>query len=222
MDWSEQATTASDVIALQKFRDLFSGEVLRKGQEISVGSLAVVFTDLKSSTKLYREIGDAPAFGLVMNHFNILKASIATHGGALIKTIGDAVMAVFSRPIDAIHAMLEAGKILENPPDGTRPLKLKAGIHYGHCIAVTLNDKLDYFGSTVNLAARLEQFSSGGDVILSESVLQDPEAKLFVDSHKSSHALDLLETALKGFDAEQFRLWRLISLDIPSSAQVKS
>ena len=98
MAWTDQATTAAEVTALQMFRDLFSSEALRPGEQISVGTLTVLFTDLRDSTKLYREIGDATAFGRVMNHFDVLRKAIAEHDGAIVKTIGDAVMAVFRTP----------------------------------------------------------------------------------------------------------------------------
>src|SRR3989442_13149618 len=90
--WSDDAATAAEVTALQVFRDLFASEALRPGEQISVGTLTVLFTDLKNSTRLYREIGDATAFGRVMNHFDVLKQAIAAEDGALVKTIGDAVM----------------------------------------------------------------------------------------------------------------------------------
>jgi class 3 adenylate cyclase len=90
--------TAAEVTALQMFRDLFAAEALRSGEQISVGTLTVLFTDLKNSTRLYREIGDATAFGRVMNHFDVLKQVIAEEDGAMVKTIGDAVMAVFRQP----------------------------------------------------------------------------------------------------------------------------
>lgn len=80
----------------------------------------------------------------------------------MVKTIGDAVMAVFRRPGAALRVVRSAQQALASPVDGAQPLLLKAGIHYGPCIAVTLNDRLDYFGTTVNLAARLNRFSSGG------------------------------------------------------------
>jgi hypothetical protein len=146
MAWTDQATTAAEVTALQMFRDLFSSEALRPGEQISVGTLTVLFTDLRDSTKLYREIGDATAFGRVMNHFDVLRKAIAEHDGAIVKTIGDAVMAVFRSAAEALTAMLEAQRLLAEPPEGTMPLKLKAGLHTGPCIAVTLNDRLDYFG----------------------------------------------------------------------------
>jgi class 3 adenylate cyclase len=208
--WGDQATTAADVIALQVFRDLFSQQALRPGQQISVGSLTILFTDLRDSTRLYRRVGDAPAFGLVMTHFDVLRVAIAAEEGAIVKTIGDAVMAVFRRPIGAILALQRAMRDLAAPADDRPPLSLKAGIHYGPCIAVTLNDRLDYFGSTVNIAARLEGQSRGGDIIISNAIRDDPEvAALLGDPTASLHA-EPLHATLKGLDDEQFALWRLL------------
>src|SRR5205807_8043682 len=207
--WSDQAATAAEVTALQMFRDLFATEALRRGEQISVGTLTVLFTDLRNSTRLYREIGDATAFGRVMNHFDVLKNAIAEHDGALVKTIGDAVMAVFRRPANAVRAMLEAQQRLANPPDGMLPLTLKAGLHTGPCIAVTLNDRLDYFGSTVNLAARLEGQSTGDDVIVSSAVYADPEVRELLSDPENGFLASRFEMPLKGFEQEQFELWRV-------------
>ncbi len=205
--WSDQAATAAEVTALQIFRDLFSSEALRRGEQFSVGTLTVLFTDLKSSTQLYREIGDATAFGRVMNHFDVVKKLIAEEDGALVKTIGDAVMAVFRRPASALKAMLAAQELLASPPAGVAPLTLKAVIHCGPCIAVTLNDRLDYFGSTVNLAARLESLSTGNDVIISRALYDDPEVRELLDS-EGFEAVPF-QHELKGFAEEQFELWRV-------------
>lgn len=207
MAWNDQATTAAEVTALQMFRDLFAAEALRPGEQISVGTLTVLFTDLRDSTKLYREIGDATAFGRVMSHFDVLKKAIAEHDGAIVKTIGDAVMAVFRCAADGVTAMLEAQRTLAQPTDGRTPLQLKAGLHTGPCIAVTLNDRLDYFGSTVNLAARLEALSSGNDVIISRSVFEDAKVRELVDSKRLSATE--FDMSLKGFDNERFALWRV-------------
>ena len=207
MAWNDQATTAAEVTALQMFRDLFASEALRPGEQISVGTLTVLFTDLRDSTKLYREIGDATAFGRVMNHFDVLRKAIAEHDGAVVKTIGDAVMGVFRSAADGLVAMLEVQHALAQPSDGSKPLQLKAGLHTGPCIAVTLNDRLDYFGSTVNLAARLEGLSSGNDVIISRPVYEDAEVRELLDS-KGLNATEF-DMTLKGFDDERFELWRI-------------
>ena len=207
--WTDDATTAAEVTALQRFRDLFAGEALRPGERISVGSLAVLFTDLCGSTRLYNEIGDASAFGLVMNHFDVLMEAIDAEEGAIVKTIGDAVMAVFKRPVSAIRAILAANQRLTEASEGLSELRLKAGMHYGPCIAVTLNDRLDYFGSTVNIASRLEHLSEGADLVMSATVHDDPEVRQFLDDASQSFNIDPTATTLKGFDEAQFDLWRM-------------
>ncbi len=207
--WSDQATTAADVTALQIFRDLFANEALRPGEQISVGSLTILFTDLRGSTRLYREIGDAPAFGLVMSHFDVLKDAIAAEGGAIVKNIGDAVMAVFRQPASSMRAVIRAQKALALPPRPLRPLILKVGIHYGPCIAVNLNDRLDYFGSTVNAASRLVELSNGQDVIISGVVRRDPEISALLADPANGLTAMQDETTLKGFDEERFEIWRV-------------
>ena len=207
MEWSDQATTAAEVTSLQMFRDLFATEALRPGEQISVGTLTILFTDLRHSTQLYREIGDATAFGRVMSHFDVVKKSIAEHDGAIVKTIGDAVMGVFRSAADGLRAMVEVQEILATPPDGSMPLTLKAGLNTGPCIAVTLNDRLDYFGSTVNMAARLECLSSGSDVIISRSVYEDAKVQEVIKSEGLT--AEEFDMSLKGFDDERFELWRV-------------
>jgi class 3 adenylate cyclase len=207
--WSDDVATAAEVTALQIFRDLFAAEALRSGEQISVGTLTVLFTDLKNSTRLYREIGDATAFGRVMNHFDVLKEVIAEEEGAMVKTIGDAVMAVFRQPAGALRAMLHAQQRLAAPPAGMEPLRLKAGLHMGPCIAVTLNDRLDYFGSTVNLAARLEGQSTGDDVVISSAIYSDPAVRELLSDPANRLTATTFEIPLKGFDEEKFNLWRV-------------
>jgi class 3 adenylate cyclase len=207
LEWSDQATTAAEVTALQMFRDLFASEALRPGEQISVGTLTVLFTDLRNSTQLYRQIGDATAFGRVMNHFDVVRKTIVDHDGAVVKTIGDAVMAVFRSSVDGLLAMLEVQRTLAAPADGSQPLQLKAGLNTGPCIAVTLNDRLDYFGSTVNMAARLEGLSSGADVIISGTVYEDAKVQQLIESETLSAVQ--FDMSLKGFDDERFELWRV-------------
>ena len=211
--WSDQAATAAEITALQIFRDLFSSEALRAGEQISVGTLTVLFTDLRNSTRMYRDIGDATAFGRVMNHFDVLRQAIVAEDGALVKTIGDAVMAVFRQPENALRAMLKAQRHLGAPPDGSPPLTVKAGLHTGPCIAVTLNDRLDYFGSTVNMAARLEALSTGTDVVISRAAYDDPEVREMLDGPASELSAEHFHIELKGFDEESFELWRVRTIE---------
>ena len=204
--WSDQASTAADVTALQVFRDLFATEVVRPGEEISIGSVTLMFTDLRDSTRLYRKIGDASAFGRVREHFEILEKSIAEEGGAIVKTMGDAVMATFRHPIDALRSVWNAQT--EIAKRGEPMLWLKVGLHKGPCIVVNLNDRLDYFGSTVNITSRLPGFSMGGELIFSEDFNQDPEIQEFLAQNIKPDALNRFTGDLKGFD-EPFTMWRL-------------
>jgi class 3 adenylate cyclase len=207
--WSDQAATAAEVIVLQAFRDLFASEALRPGERIAVGQVTLVFTDLLGSTRLYREVGDAPAFGHVMDHFAVLRDAVAAEGGGLVKTMGDAIMAAFRRPLPALRAVLEAQRRLAAGEGSRRPLTLRAGIHAGPCIAVTLNERLDYFGSAVNLAARLEGLSRGGDLVVSGVVADDPEVAAWLAGAGPGVTVERFETPVRGFDGERFTVCRI-------------
>src|SRR5260370_25131506 len=119
-----------------------------------------------------------------MDHFGILREGVTRHHGGLVKTIGDAIMAVFTDPANAVGAALDIQRGIReyNADHRGQPLVLKLGIHQGTCIAVTLNERLDYFGTVVNIAARLESQSHGGDVVVSPSVPADPRVHALMNS----------------------------------------
>jgi len=165
-----------------------------------------MFTDLRNSTKMYREIGDAPAFGRVREHFEILEKAVAAEGGSIVKTMGDAIMAAFRHPVSAVRAIWVVQKQIA--ARGDPPLSLKVGIHHGPCIVVNLNDRLDYFGSTVNITSRLPNFSMGGEVILSEPIRNDPEVIEFLERHALPNSLTRFQGEIRGFD-QSMDLWRI-------------
>jgi class 3 adenylate cyclase len=179
--WTREALTAPEVVSLQVFRDLFAEATLRPGDEAAVGQVALLFTDLSGSTALYERIGDAAAFNTVRDHFAFLAAIVRDNDGAVVKTIGDAVMASFGDPADAVKAALAMQARIAGfnraHGAGDRELVLKIGVHVGASVIVSLNERLDYFGSTVNMAARLQGQSAGGDIVLSCAVADDPAVK---------------------------------------------
>jgi class 3 adenylate cyclase len=197
--WVADALTADRLTTRQTFRDLFSAETLRPGDDVGIARIVLMFTDLKGSTALYERVGDAAAYHLVRDHFAFLAASVRAHDGALVKTIGDAVMAAFSDPARAIDAALAIQREVAafNAAHGGEQIAIKLGLHCGPTIAVTLNDRLDYFGTTVNLAARLQGESRGGDIVLSEAMLADAAAA----ARLVPFALSAESARLKGFDA---------------------
>lgn len=205
--WVADALTADRVTALQAFRDLFSEDVLRPGDEVAVGRIALLFSDLKGSTALYQSIGDASAYQLVRDHFAVLANVIRDHEGAIVKTIGDAVMAAFVSPAQAVAAAMDIQRQIggfNSASPGRPDIMIKLGIHAGPSIAVTLNDRLDYFGSTVNMAARLQGESQGGEIVLSPEIAADPA----VEQALAGRVLHPDQAALKGFD-QPIRFFRL-------------
>jgi class 3 adenylate cyclase len=183
---NDNAATAAMVIAISEFRTLFSEEVLSPDTPVSVGAVALMFTDLKASTSLYEQIGEAPAYGLVRHHFDLLKETIAKCDGTLVKTIGDSVMAAFFDPEKAIEAAFEMHREINEDNDrrGQPSLSLKIGIHHGSCIAVNLNEILDYFGTSVNVAARVQKESRGGDIVITEEIWQDSHVQAVLQKQK--------------------------------------
>ncbi|HYB08910.1 MAG TPA: adenylate/guanylate cyclase domain-containing protein [Alphaproteobacteria bacterium] len=174
--WVAEALTAHRATTMQAFRDLLPEQALRPAEHVEIDNVTLMFTDLASSTSLYERVGDGQAYRLVRDHFDFLADAVRRNNGAIVKTIGDAVMAAFSEPADAVRTALDIqGQVTRfNANHGGEAITIKIGLHGGACIAVTMNERLDYFGSTVNIAARLQGQSQGGDVVLSERLSADP------------------------------------------------
>jgi len=170
--------TAKRLLTNQTFRDLFRTDTLDVDQRLKITSLTFLFTDLKGSTALYERVGDLVAYDLVREHFHVLYDVVRAEAGAVVKTIGDAVMATFSTPDRALAAALRMREEMAriNTERRNEDLLLKIGIHEGPCLAVRLNDTQDYFGRTVNIAARVQGLASSRAIHVTKSVVEDPNA----------------------------------------------
>ena len=168
--------TAKRMLTNQTFRDVFKADNLNIDQRLKITSLTFLFTDLKGSTALYERVGDLAAFDLVRAHFRALLEIISSEKGAVVKTIGDAVMATFVRPEHAIVAGLRMRAAMDalNVERGTDDLVVKIGIHEGPCLAVMLNERQDYFGQTVNIAARVQSLSTSQEIHITGPVIDAP------------------------------------------------
>jgi class 3 adenylate cyclase len=167
------------LLTRQTFRKLFRSERVDEQEGLGVRQVTFLFTDLKGSTALYERLGDLNAYALVREHFALLETVAHRHAGAIVKTIGDAVMAAFSRPVNAVEAALdilhEIGRF--NCEHGKSAIILKMGAHCGPSIAVSLNENLDYFGQTVNIAARVQSFADAGEICLTEALYTAPTVR---------------------------------------------
>jgi class 3 adenylate cyclase len=174
------------LLARQTFRRLFRSERVDEKEGLGIRQVTLLFTDLKGSTAMYERLGDLNAYAQVREHFALLGATVQEHSGAIVKTIGDAVMAVFSRPSDAVSAALDIlGQIERYNAEHAGPgFILKIGAHCGPSIAVTLNENLDYFGQTVNVAARVQSLADAGEICISEALYSAPGVAPLLAGHK--------------------------------------
>ncbi len=182
-------TPALHLINRPYFREKLGIQVLPPDHSLGVQHLAVFFSDLKASTRMYQKLGDAAAYHLVRQHFDVVFAAVERHGGSAVKTIGDGVMGTFFENAAALNGVIESVRGLaalnhHAGLTGEDCLRLKVGLHAGQCIVVTLNGRLDYFGSTVNIAARLSDQAEGNDIWLSKAVLEDSAARQIADALK--------------------------------------
>jgi adenylate cyclase len=217
--WKQSAATAALVTSMQDFRDLFPGEAVAPGEELGIESLAVLFTDLKGSTELYQKLGDAKAFGFVQNHFRYLVEAVSMNRGGVVKTMGDAVMAIFASAKDAVQAGVEMQRhwggfrgerfntiqrsrmgVGHRTKSDFDEVSLKVGIHQGSAIAINNAGKLDYFGTMVNKAARVQAQSVGDDVVFSLQVAEDPDVRAYLASTGLKE--EIVSVALKGLEGD--------------------
>ncbi len=165
--------TAKRLLSNQTFRNLYRTDTIAVDQRLKITSLTFLFTDLVGSTQLYERVGDLAAYDIVRAHFHLLNEIIGTEGGAVVKTIGDAVMATFPTPNRAIAAALRMRDALKSLNED---LFLKIGIHEGPCLAVSLNDRQDYFGQTVNIASRVQGLATSRSIFATAQVIADSRA----------------------------------------------
>lgn len=173
-------TTVHELMTIQRFRDWAQNEPLAPDEHLEVSQMTIWFSDLTGSTALYARNGDPFAYQLVREHFGLVGEAVQGAEGAIVKTMGDGVMGVFSRTVDAIDASLRVNRMLrefneEKGLEADRRLRLKIGIHTGPSIVVTLNHRLDYFGTTVNTASRVSNLARGEEIVLTKASYAQPE-----------------------------------------------
>ncbi|MGL1894213.1 MAG: adenylate/guanylate cyclase domain-containing protein [Spirochaetaceae bacterium] len=173
---SQTFVSGIDCIHIESFKELFDDDNLPFDQSLKIKNISILFTDIKGSTALYERVGDATAYRLIREHFHILFDIIAKYNGIVIKTIGDAVMASFKKPTDSTLAAIEIRerfKEFDTKLDSEREILVKMGIHMGSTIMVTLNKRIDYFGQTINIAARIQNEAKNNQILISEKVSKD-------------------------------------------------
>ena len=155
-------------------------DMLEKSRRVAppTGDIAVVFTDIQGSTKLWKR--SAIDMNLALEQHNeIIRAVYRNHDGYEVKTIGDAFMLTFQEAVPAVRCALDIQHRFKQAswPERLRlpeaGLVVRIGIHYGSTIAEEnpITGRVDYRGSTVNMASRTEAKAKGGTICVTRSVI---------------------------------------------------
>jgi class 3 adenylate cyclase/CHAT domain-containing protein len=151
-------------------------ELLRQRRELDTElrdkysrEVTILFTDIKGSTQFFEKRGDLEGRAMVQAHNDLLFPIVEKHGGTVIKTIGDAIMASFQLPSDAVASAIEMQRSLEchnRDTNAGEGISVRIGINHGTGLVETN----DVFGDVVNVAARIESLADGGEILVSETV----------------------------------------------------
>jgi class 3 adenylate cyclase len=212
LGYANDAATAHYLSTVDDFRRLFSRDLLKRGTALKVMRVVIFFSDLTGSTALYTSVGDAAAFRLVDDHFDVLREAITKNGGVIVKTMGDAVMAAFRDPAECIRASVASLRAFESfraSHEHGAKVGLKLGAFDGPCYVVTANGALDYFGQTVNVASRVQHLASSGEIIVPSTML----ASLSEDDRRTFHLSAPFEASVKGVEGSL----SLVRLTLPAT-----
>jgi class 3 adenylate cyclase len=209
--WRDHALRAGQLLSFQEFRDLFSEEYIGADVRLGVGEQTLLFTDVVGSTAFYAARGDPAAFIEIKRHFDEVFAIVAENRGAVVKTIGDAVMATFGDPVDAVKASAKIHRTF-HPTRADTPIRLRISLNTGPCIAVRLNSNADFFGGTVNVAAKLQALAEGYQIAMSDVTYRGPGVAEYLEGEKAE--LDQLTYTSKALPAPVgVRRWSVFKVE---------
>jgi class 3 adenylate cyclase len=196
--WSDDALRPGMLLSFQEFRDLFSEEYIGADVKLAVGEQTLLFTDVVGSTAFYASRGDPAAFVEIKKHFDEVFEIVRHNRGAVVKTIGDAVMATFVSPVDAVRASRQIHDAF-HPKRADTPIRLRISLNTGPCIAVRLNANADFFGGTVNVAAKLQALAEGYQIAMSDATYKSAGVAEYLAAEKAE--LESLEYTSKALPA---------------------
>ncbi len=194
--FKDDALRPAHLFGLQEFRDLFSQESLAAEVKLSIGEQTILFTDIVGSTRFYETQGDPGAFAEVRRHFTAVFDEIRKQRGVVVKTIGDAAMAAFADPLHALRAAAAIHARFDGK--GASPCRLRISINTGPCMAVNLNASIDYFGRTVNMAAKLQALVEAGQIVFPRKLENAPGVRDYLTAMAAR--LEPVELSHKAFD----------------------
>ncbi|MBK8394254.1 MAG: adenylate/guanylate cyclase domain-containing protein [Leptospiraceae bacterium] len=202
--WDPFILKPAYLFSLQEFHDLFSTDSIASDLKLELGMQTIFFTDIVGSSTLYELQGDSKTFVQVKKHFEEINKIVKENEGAIIKTIGDAVMAAFPSPSGAIEAAVSLRKEFNGEKNNS--IQLRMSIHFGQCIAVSLNSGIDYFGKTVNIAAKIQKLAGASQIVFTKEYKDNPEVILFLESNNI--LIEEIKYSIPGMK-DEFTIYRI-------------
>jgi adenylate cyclase len=162
-------------------------------------NLAILFADVSGSTRLYETLGDAEARAIVERCLAIVADVCKEQGGQVIKTIGDEMMTTYATADHAARAACDVQtRIAALRTESGTAVSMHLGFHYGPVIA----NAGDVYGDAVNIAARMTELASGGQIITTAQTV----AELSVPLRAGTRDLDSLTVKGKQKDVAIYEL----------------
>ena len=167
------------------------------------GTVTILFSDIEGSTALNSRLGDARFMELLREHNAIMRRAIAEHGGFEVKTEGDGFMIAFGSSRDGLRFAIAAQQALDArnasldaSDDSVTPVRVRMGLHVGEVVREDTDERADFYGQHVAMAARVGSQASGGEVLVSSLLreLVEPSGEFAFESREP--------VFLKGLDGE--------------------
>ena len=144
------------------------------GLEVSSSLTTILFTDIEGSTRLWEQEGERMA-GALAEHDARARSAVEDNHGAIVKSTGDGLFAAFHDPLDAINATVTFQQSLVDPAvTHGIPIRVRCGLH---CGVLERRDN-DYFGTPVNRTARIMSVAHGGQILISQAMVDEVGARL--------------------------------------------
>ncbi|MDA1014681.1 MAG: protein kinase [Planctomycetota bacterium] len=185
----DDALTAARAASLARFREMFPGEVLTLGQLANVARVTFLAVELGAVDELYASRGDGETFAVIHDCLRLIDDRVREAGGAVVKIVGNGVLASFNDPADALALSLSLPDVFRKSKS-TAGLPPRIAIHCGDAMLTTMNDRLDYFGQSVNTVFRALERAGDWELLLTQSVADDPVVADRLES--DPHPLELV------------------------------
>jgi len=194
--------TAAQVAAVPLFRQLFPQQVFDTSRLVSTEQVTLLATGITNIDAIYSEYGDAEAYRVIQEHLKMIEVVIQRGHGAVVKVVGEGILAAFDDAADAVATALIAQQQVA-ASESTAQLNMGIGVHTGAALVTTVNDRLAYFGAAARIVAALPHLADNS-VILTEAVFADPLVAELLKQQKCIGKITQLDLPGKSNQLVQF------------------